>query len=136
MKKNREYIESMIAVLEYSISNKRISNKAGENMAGKLWCNVKNELSKDGILYVDFANDTNLISTHKLEVKLNEYNIMLKEAEKEEYDRELDNRSKKLSYRLAVFSIIISILASTGLTQQIFQWIYEQLKELFCSLTN
>lgn len=132
--KNRKYIEAMIAVLEYVISNKKISNKDGERIAGKLWCNVKNELSKEGILYIDFTNDTNLISTHSLEVKLNKCYILLEEIKNEEYDRELDNKSKKRAYRLSILSIVISILAATGLPQEIFRWLYDKISILLGSL--
>lgn len=121
----------MIAVLEYAITNKRISNKDGERLAGRLWCNVRNELSREHLLYVDFANDTNLISTHNLEAKLNNCHLLLEEIKNEEYDRELDNKSKRRANKLATWSIVISILAATGLPQEIFRWIYKLLKGLF-----
>jgi hypothetical protein len=51
--------------------------------------------------------------------------MTLQEIEDEEYDRKIDNKTKIGAYRLAKWSIAISILTATGLPQMIFQWLFE-----------
>jgi hypothetical protein len=129
--KNREYIEAMIKVLSFAIDNKRLSNKDGENLAGKLWQNIKTELSNSNVIFLEYGKEINLLTTDNVKRKLNESRMILKEIQEKEYDRGLENKSKKDAYRLAKWSIVISILAATGLPQIIFQWLFELIKELF-----
>jgi hypothetical protein len=63
--------------------------------------------------------------------KLNESKMLLQELDEKEFYRNLDNKSKMGAYRLAKWSIVISILAATGLPQMIFQWLFELIVELF-----
>jgi thiamine kinase-like enzyme len=129
--KNREYIEAMIKVLSFAIDNKRLSNKDGENLAGELWQNIKTELSNSNVIFLEYGKEVNLLTTDNVKRKLNESRMILKEIQEKEYDRELENKSKKDAYRMAKWSIVISILAATGLPQMIFQWLFELIKELF-----
>jgi hypothetical protein len=129
--KNREYIEAMIKVLSFAIDNKRLSNKDGENLAGELWQNIKTELSNSKVIFLEYGQEVNLLTTDNVKRKLNESRMILKEIQEKEYDRELENKSKKDAYRMAKWSIVISILAATGLPQMIFQWLFELIKELF-----
>lgn len=129
--KNREYIEAMIKVLPFAIDNKRLSNKDGENLAGELWQNIKTELSNSKVIFLEYGEEVNLLTTDNVKRKLNESRMILKEIQDKEYDRELENKSKKDAYRMAKWSIVISILAATGLPQMIFQWLFELIKELF-----
>ena len=128
--KNREYIEAMIKVLSFAIENKRLSNKAGENLAGELWQNIKTELSNSKVIFLEYGQEVNLLTTDNVKRKLNESRMLLKEIQEKEYDRELENKSKKDAYRLAKWSIVISILAATGLPQMIFQWLFELILEV------
>lgn len=128
--KNREYIEAMIKVLSFAIDNKRLSNKDGENLAGELWQNIKTELSNSKVIFLEYGEEVNLLTTDNVKRKLNESRMILKEIQDKEYDRELENKSKKDAYRLAKWSIVISILAVTGLPQMIFQWIFELIIEV------
>ena len=123
--KNREYIEAMIKVLSFAIDNKRLSNKDGENLAGELWQNIKTELSNSNVIFLEYGKEVNLLTTDNVKRKLNESRMILKEIQEKEYDRELENKSKKDAYRMAKWSIVISILAATGLPQMIFQWLFE-----------
>jgi hypothetical protein len=129
--RNREYIEAMIKVLSFAIDNKRLSNKDGENLAGELWQNIKTELSNSKVIFLEYGQEVNLLTTDNVKRKLNESRMILKEIQEKEYDRELENKSKKDAYRLAKWSIVISILAATGLPHMIFQWLFELIKELF-----
>lgn len=129
--RNREYIEAMIKVLSFAIDNKRLSNKDGENLAGELWQNIKTELSNSNVIFLEYGKEVNLLTTDNVKRKLNESRMFLKEIQEKEYDRELENKSKKDAYRMAKWSIVISILAATGLPQMIFQWLFELIKELF-----
>lgn len=129
--RNREYIEAMIKVLSFAIDNKRLSNKDGENLAGELWQNIKTELSNSNVIFLEYGKEVNLLTTDNVKRKLNESRMILKEIQEKEYDRELENKSKKDAYRMAKWSIVISILAATGLPQMIFQWLFELIKELF-----
>lgn len=128
--KNREYIEAMIKVLSFAIDNKRLSNKDGENLAGELWQNIKTELSNSNVIFLEYGKEVNLLTTDNVKRKLNESRMILKEIQEKEYDRELENKSKKDAYRLAKWSIVISILAATGLPQMIFQWLFELIIEV------
>lgn len=127
--KNREYIEAMIKVLSFAIDNKRLSNKDGENLAGELWQNIKTELSNSNVIFLEYGKEVNLLTTDNVKRKLNESRMILKEIQEKEYDRELENKSKKDAYRMAKWSIVISILAATGLPQMIFQWLFELIIE-------
>lgn len=120
----------MIKVLSFAIDNKRLSNKDGENLAGELWQNIKTELSNSKVIFLEYGKEVNLLTTDNVKRKLNESRMILKEIQEKEYDRELENKSKKDAYRLAKWSIVISILAATGLPQMIFQWLFELIIEV------
>ena len=115
----------MIKVLSFAIENKKLSNDDGERLSGRLWPNIKAELSRSNVLYLEYGNEVDLLTLDNVNKKLNESKILLQEIEEKEYDRELDNKSKTGAYRLAKWSIVISILAATGLPQMIFQWLFE-----------
>lgn len=123
--KNKTYIEAMIKVLSFAIENKKLSNDDGERLSGRLWPNIKAELSRSNVLYLEYGNEVDLLTLDNVNKKLNESKILLQEIEEKEFDRELDNKSKTDAYRLAKWSIVISILAATGLPQMIFQWLFE-----------
>ena len=120
----------MIKVLSFAIDNKRLSNKDGENLAGELWQNIKTELSNSNVIFLEYGKEVNLLTTDNVKRKLNESRMILKEIQEKEYDRELENKSKKDAYRMAKWSIVISILAATGLPQMIFQWLFELIVEV------
>ena len=120
----------MIKVLSFAIDNKRLSNKDGENLAGELWQNIKTELSNSNVIFLEYGKEVNLLTTDNVKRKLNESRMILKEIQEKEYDRELENKSKKDAYRMAKWSIVISILAATGLPQMIFQWLFELIIEV------
>ena len=120
----------MINVLSFAIDNKRLSNKDGENLAGELWQNIETELSNSKVIFLEYGKEVNLLTTDNVKRKLNESRMILKEIQEKEYDRELENKSKKDAYRLAKWSIVISILAATGLPQMIFQWLFELIVEV------
>lgn len=115
----------MIKVLSFAIENKKLSNDDGERLSGRLWPNIKAELSRSNVLFLEYGNEVDLLTLDNVNKKLNESKILLQEIEEKEYDRELDNKSKTDAYRLAKWSIVISILAATGLPQMIFQWLFE-----------
>ena len=119
----------MIEVLSFAIENKKLSNKDGERIAGELWQNIKAYLSKSKVLFLEYGNEVNLLTLDNVNKKLNESKMFLQEIEEQEFDRKLDNKSKMDAYRLAKWSIVISILAATGLPQMIFQWLFELIIE-------
>lgn len=121
--KYREYIEAMIKVLSFAKENKKLSNKDGERLAGELWQNIKVDLSRSNILFLEYGNEVTLLTLDNVNRKLNESKMVLQEIEEKEFDRKLDNKSKTDAYCLAKWSIVISILTATGLPQMIFQWI-------------
>lgn len=131
MKNNRRYIEALIAVLEFAEKNKRLSSEDGERIAGDLWGVIRKELDKSYVICMGTGNDVTLLTTEKVNTKLNESRLLLEDIKEREYDRELDNKSKKDAYRLAKWSIVISILAATGLPQITLQWLFELIKGLF-----
>lgn len=115
----------MIKVLSFAIENKKLSNDDGERLSGRLWPNIKTELSRSNVLFLEYGNEVELLTLDNVNKKLNESKMLLQEIEEKEFDRELDNKSKTDAYRLAKWSIVISILAATGLPQMIFQWLFE-----------
>ena len=115
----------MIKVLSFAIENKKLSNDDGERLSGRLWPNIKAELSRSNVLFLEYGNEVDLLTLDNVNKKLNESKMLLQEIEEKEFDRELDNKSKTDAYRLAKWSIVISILAATGLPQMIFQWLFE-----------
>ena len=134
MIKNKKYILAFIEVLAFAKANKRLSNEDGERIAGSLWVNIKKELRDSSVLFLEYGNEVTLLSTEKVENKLNEAKMELEHICEKEYDRELDNKNKKDTSRLAKWSIAISILAATGLPQTIFQWLFEYIKRCFCNI--
>lgn len=128
--RNREYIEAMMKVLFFAKENRKLSNSDGERLAGKWWQNIKTDLSHSNVLFLEYGEKVDLITTESVERKINECKITLQEIEEEEYDRKIDNKTKIGAYRLAKWSIVISILAATGLPQMIFQWLFELIIEV------
>ena len=126
---NRTYIEAMIKVLSFAVENNKLSNDDGERLAGELWPNIKVDLSRSKVLFLEYGKEVNLLTLENVNRKLNESKMLLQELDEKEFDRELDNKSKMGAYRLAKWSIVISILAATGLPQMIFQWLFELIIE-------
>lgn len=120
----------MIKVLSFAAENKKLSNKDGEKLAGELWPNIKLDLSRSKVLFLEYGNEVTLLTLENVNRKLNESKMLLQELDEKEFDRELDNKSKMDAYRLAKWSIVISILAATGLPQMIFQWLFELIVEV------
>ena len=127
---NRTYIEAMIKVLSFAVENNKLSNEDGERLAGELWPNIKVDLSRSKVLFLEYGNEVTLLTLENVNRKLNESKMLLQELDEKEFDRNLDNKSKKDAYRLAKWSIVISILAATGLPQMLFQWLFELIVEV------
>jgi hypothetical protein len=127
---NRTYIEAMIKVLSFAVENKKLSNEDGERLAGELWPNIKVDLSRSKVLFLEYGKEVNLLTLENVNRKLNESKMLLQDIKEKEFDRELNNKSKKDAYRLAKWSIVISILAATGLPQMLFQWLFELIVEV------
>ena len=127
---NRTYIEAMIKVLSFAVENNKLSNEDGERLAGELWPNIKVDLSRSKVLFLEYGKEVNLFTFEKVNRKLNESKMLLQELDEKEFDRNLENKSKMGAYRLAKWSIVISILAATGLPQMIFQWLFELIVEV------
>ena len=127
---NRTYIEAMIKVLSFAVENNKLSNDDGERLAGELWPNIKVDLSRSKVLFLEYGKEVNLLTLENVNRKLNESKMLLQELDEKEFDRNLDNKSKMGAYRLAKWSIVISILAATGLPQMLFQWLFELIVEV------
>lgn len=127
---NRTYIEAMIKVLSFAVENNKLSNEDGERLAGELWPNIKADLSRSKVLFLEYGKEVNLLTLENVNRKLNESKMLLQELDEKEFDRNLENKSKMGAYRLAKWSIVISILAATGLPQMIFQWLFELIVEV------
>lgn len=127
---NRTYIEAMIKVLSFAVENNKLSYEDGERLAGELWPNIKVDLSRSKVLFLEYGKEVNLLTLENVNRKLNESKMLLQELDEKEFDRNLDNKSKMGAYRLAKWSIVISILAATGLTQMLFQWLFELIVEV------
>lgn len=75
--KYREYIEAMIKVLSFAKENKKLSNKDGERLAGELWQNIKVDLSRSNILFLEYGNEVTLLALDNVNRKLNESKMVL-----------------------------------------------------------
>ena len=149
MEWNRRKLESSIAVLERLRETKTIYDTEGTKIAGAYCEPIKREIKErcaanlsrggveengkkyDGCIQILFPN--------QIEPLLAECKDRLDAIKREEYDRELDNKSKYAAIKankIAKWAIIISVLAATGLPQYLLKWLYKIFLELVCLLNN
>lgn len=149
MEWNRRKLESSIAVLERLRETKTIYDTEGTKIAGAYWEPIKREIKErcvsnlsrgrvgengekyDGCIQILFPN--------QIEPLLAECKDRLNAIKREEYDRELDNKSKYAAIKankIAKWAIVISVLAATGLPQYLLKWLYKMFLELVCLLNN
>ena len=149
MEWNRRKLESSIAVLERLREDKTIYDTEGIKIAGAYWEPIKREIKercssnisrgvfgKNGEKYEACIQ---LLYPNQIEPLLAECKDRLDVIKREEYDRELDNKSKHAAIKankIAKCAIIISVLAATGLPQYLLKWLYKILLELVCLLNN
>ena len=142
-------LEASIAVLERLRDIKTIYDTEGTKIAGAYWEPIKQEIKERCVSNCSRGRiDENgekhdgciqILFPEQLDTILAECNDKLDEIKKEEYDRELDNKSKHAAIkanRIAKWAIIISVLAATGLPQYLLRWLYKIFLELVCLLNN
>lgn len=149
MEWNRRKLESSMVVLERLREDKTIYDTEGIKIAGAYWEPIKREikercasnLSRGGVGKNDEKYDgcIQILFPNQIEPLLAECKDRLDVIKREEYDRELDNKSKFAvikANRIAKCAIVISVLAATGLPQYLLQWLYKMFLELVCLLSN
>lgn len=149
MEWNRRKLESSIAILEKLRETKTIYDTEGTKIAGAYWEPIKREikercasnLSRGGVRANGEKYDgcIQILFPNQIEPILAECKDRLDAIKREEYDRELDNKSKHAAIKankIAKCAIIISVLAATGLPQYLLKWLYKILLELVCLLNN
>lgn len=149
MEWNRRKLEASIVVFERLKEVKTIYDTEGIQLAGAYWEPIKREikercasnLSRGGIGSngEEFEGCIQILFPIQIEPLLAECNDRLDAIKKEEYDRELDNKSKYAAIKankIAKWAISISVLAATGLPQYLLKWLYRMFLELVCLLNS
>lgn len=108
----KEYYEAFLAVIDYVLSgNKVIPKGKGFELSGDYWLMIFNELRKRRI--GDFAPKADMYISYPdglISLRV-EFRNAIKEIEKREEDRLLDNASKYSGIRFAKISLWVSIAA-------------------------
>lgn len=149
MEWNRKKLESSIAILERLRETKTIYDTEGTKIAGAYWEPIKREikercasnLSRGGVGENGEKYDgrIQILFPNQIEPLLAECKDRLDAIKREEYDRELDNKSKYAAIKankIAKWAIVISVLAATGLPQYLLKWLYRMFLELVCLLNS
>lgn len=141
--KDKKKTEALIAVLEYLREHRILYDMQGIEIAGVYWDAIKTEvkekcagnLSRGTSIDPDKRNGSiSVLFMGQVDSYLAECQNELELIKKEEYDRELDNRSKRAAIKantIAKWAIGISVLAATGLPQYLLKWLYRTIVELF-----
>ena len=136
--KSKRQLECTVKVLDYLIEYGKIDDKKARELAGDYWNAIRRDLSENAhVQYGEYGASSPFPKT------MLAYKAVCKDEieriEKEEYDRELDNKSKHAAIkanRIAKCAITISVLAATGLPQYLLKWLYKIFLELVCLLNN
>lgn len=125
---SKEYIEALIKIGELLLKNGEVDDKQGQDVSGVYWVRIKKDMGNNANVQL-VPGGLSVLSEKYLAAYLQICKDRLSSIVNEEKDRQLDNESKKAAIKankIAVWAIVISILAATGLPQWILQWLYEQ----------
>lgn len=109
----KEYYEAFLAVIDYFDTNNQwdISPEKGFEIAGDYWPRIFEEIKGRQIGTDIIGAGIHLSSPHKLRPLRADFRNAVKEIEKQEEDRLLDNASKYSGIKYARRSFIISLIA-------------------------
>ncbi len=145
---NKNKLKALIAALEYLRIHKILYDQKGMELTGMYWDDIKLRIrdrcagnlsrgsniephKRDGCVSILFVG--------QVDAYLAECKDELERIEKEEYDRDLDNKSKKAAIKanlISKWAIAISVLAATGLPQYLLKWLYEIIVKIVRSLAG
>ena len=107
---NKEYVQERITVLFSLIQNELLEEKDGKRIALSYWGIIKEELTSHKIA-TSLAGAIQLSNKNKALSLIEKSKTELETIQNRDYDRQLDNASKKSSMRYARRSYIISIIS-------------------------
>lgn len=126
--RTKEVINLEIKIIERLLVNPWLSDEEAKGIASVYWNPIKDDLQRHNCIS-DEVGQVCLQSKGKAETRRAECLDEITILDENEKDRRLDNESKRAAIKankIAVWAIVISILAATGLPQWILQWLYEQ----------
>ena len=124
----KKIVELEIKIIERLLVNPRLSDDEAHTIASDYWNVIKDDLKSHNCIS-DEVGQVYLQSKGKAQTRKAECLDEITVLDEKEKDRRLDNESKRAAIKankIAVWAIVISILAATGLPQWILQWLYEQ----------
>ncbi|WP_302994025.1 hypothetical protein [Bacteroides clarus] len=112
---------------EYIIKNRSISKKKCEELFGSSGIEVFERLKGLGVGKNIGYGDLQVTQEAKRLIDTKYFENLIKQIDRDEYDRYLSNKSKEAtikSTRIAKIALILSILSLTGLPQIFFKWLW------------
>lgn len=112
---------------EYIIKNRSISQKKCEELFGSSGIEVFERLKGLGAGKNIGYGDLQVTQEAKRLIDAKYFENLIKQIDRDEYDRYLSNKSKEAtikSTRIAKIALILSILSLTGLPQIFFKWLW------------
>lgn len=110
--KTKEYYQAFISIIEYITNdNNTITCEKGKELAGNYWPLIYDILYEKKIGVASSGGDIFITQSQYLSPIYEDCLHSIKEIEKQEYDRDLDNRAKKYNIKYAKRALGISIIA-------------------------
>lgn len=112
---------------EYIIKNRSISKKKCEELFGSSGIEVFERLKGLGVGKNIGYGDLQVTQEAKRLIDTKYFENLIKQIDRDEYDRYLSNKSKEAtikSTRIAKIALILYILSLTGLPQIFFKWLW------------
>ena len=120
---------------EYIVKNNIISRNECEKMFADNGKRVFEYLKSSGI--GKSAGSSLCVTKEAKRLVSNKYfDNIIEEAEKEEYDRNLSNKSNEANIKsniIAKWALFISIISATGFPQYLLKWIYKTIVSIVSS---
>lgn len=106
----KEYYQAFISIIDYVANgNNNITRETGEELAGNYWPRIYDILYEKKIGVASSGGDIFITQSQYLSLIYEDCLHSIKELEKQEYDRDLDNKAKKYNIKYAKRAFWISI---------------------------
>jgi hypothetical protein len=133
----KEIYKGCIEILQKLTRNSRLEDKdVAQLLTNKeLYLQVREELVEQNAVRKNGYGGISMNDRTQSLIDSMYFEKLIEEIEKEEYDRDLDNESKRAAIKantIAKWAIVISVLAATGLPQYLLKLLYKTISKLFC----